>query len=153
MKKFILNFIIFILITNCGYIPLYSINNNKAYFEIRTISASGNEEINKNIKNNLRNLKSKNKNYEKIYDITISTNVEKIISSKDSKGNAKSYKMIVNTNLQAKIGEKEYQSKFETVEIYNDISSKFELENFEKNLKNNLALQITREIIIYLSTI
>ena len=32
MKKFILNFIIIVFITNCGYTPLYSVKNNNVNF-------------------------------------------------------------------------------------------------------------------------
>ena len=61
--------------------------------------------------------------------------------------------MISTINLTTIKDEKEYNMQLESVENYNDISSKFELENFEKNLKKNSASKITQEIIVYLNTL
>ena len=152
MKKFILNFIIFIFINGCGYVPLYSIDN-KVNFNIGKIIITGDRDLNQNIVNQLKNLKSKKENNAKIYNLTIKTGIEKIITSKDSKGNPKTYKMISIVNLTTIKDGKEYNLGLETVENYNDISSKFELESFERNLKKNSASKITQEIIVYLITL
>ena len=61
--------------------------------------------------------------------------------------------MISTINLKTIKEGKEYSIELESVENYNDISSKFELENFEKNLKKNSASKITQEIILYLITL
>ena len=61
--------------------------------------------------------------------------------------------MISTTNLTTVKDGKEYSVRVESIENYNDISSKFELENFERNLKKNSALKITQEIITYLTTL
>ncbi len=152
MKKFILNLIIFILITNCGYTPLYSVKNN-INFKIGEVNITGDRDLNQNIINQLNNLKTKNKNNTIIYNLTINTGIKKIVTSKDSKGNPKTYKMISTINLTTTKDGKEYNTGLESVENYNDISSKFELENFEKNLKRNSASKITQEIIVYLITL
>ena len=60
MKKFILNIIIFIFITNCGYAPLYSSKNN-VKFKIGKINITGDRDLNQNIINQLKNLKTKKK--------------------------------------------------------------------------------------------
>ena len=152
MKKIILNFIIFVFITNCGYAPLYSVNNN-INFTIGKINITGDRDLNQNIINQLKNLKTKKKFNPIIYNLTINTTVKKIITSKDSKGNPKTYKMISTVNLATIKDGKKYDIELESVENYNDISSKFELENFEKNLKKNSASKITQEIIVYLITL
>lgn len=152
MKKFILNFIIFIFITGCGYVPLYSINN-KINFNIGKINITGDRELNQNIINQLKNLKSKKENNAKKYNLTIETEIKKIITSKDSKGNPKTYKMVSTVNLTTDKDGKEYNLELEAVENYNDITSKFELESFERNLKKNSASKITQEIIVYLITL
>ena len=152
MKKFILNFIIFIFITNCGYTPLYSVNNN-INFTIGKINITGDRDLNQNIVNQLNNVKSKDENNNRIYNLTIETGIEIIVTSKDSKGNPKTYKMISTINLTTIKDGKNYNIELESVENYNDISSKFELENFEKNLKRNSASKITQEIILYLITL
>ena len=153
MKKFILNFIIFIFITNCGYSPLYSVKNNNINFKIGKINITGDRDLNQNIVNQIKNIKSKDENNNRIYNLTIETRIETIVTSKDSKGNPKTYKMISTINLTTIKDENEYNMQLESVENYNDISSKFELENFEKNLKKNSASKITQEIILYLITL
>ena len=151
MKKFILNFIIFVFITNCGYTPLYSVKNNNLNFNIGKINITGDRDLNQNIINQLKNVKSKDKN--RIYNLTIETGIKIIATSKDSKGNPKTYKMISTINLETIKEGKKYNIELESIENYNDISSKFELENFKKNLKKNSASKITQEIILYLITL
>ena len=153
MKKFILNLIIFIFITNCGYSPLYSVKNRNINFKIGKINITGDRDLNQNIVDQLKNVKSINKNNNIIYNLTIDTGIEIIVTSKDSKGNPKTYKMISTVNLATIKDEKKYDIELESVENYNDISSKFELENFERNLKKNSASKITQEIILYLITL
>ena len=152
MKKFILNLIIFVFITNCGYTPLYSLKN-RINFKIGKINITGDRDLNQNIIYKLKNIKSKTEGNAIIYNLTIDTEINKIVTSNDSKGNPKTYKMVSAVNLTTIKDGKEYSVKVESIENYNDISSKFELENFERNLKKNSALKITQEIIIYLTTL
>ena len=152
MKKFILNFIIFIFITNCGYAPLYSIKNN-VNFKIGKINITGDRDLNQNIINQLKNIKSKKENNAIIFNLTIDTKIEKIVTSKDSKGNPKTYKMISTANITTVKDGKKYSDEIKSIENYNSISSKFELESFERNLKKNNASKITQEIIVYLTTL
>ena len=153
MKKFILNIIIFIFISSCGYLPIYSVSNNKVNFEIGKVNITGDRDLNQNIVNQLKNVKSKDENNNRIYNLTIETRIETIVTSKDSKGNPKTYKMISSINLKTSKEGKEYNIELESVDNYNDISSKFELENFERNLKKNSASKIIQEIILYLITL
>jgi hypothetical protein len=153
MKKFILNLIIFIFISNCGYSPLYSVKNRNTNFKIGKINITGDRDLNQNIVDQLKNVKSNNKNNNIIYNLTIDTGIEIIVTSKDSKGNPKTYKMISTINLATIKDGKKYDIMLESVENYNDISSKFELENFESNLKKNSASKIIQEIILYLFTL
>ena len=152
MKKFILNLIIFIFITSCGYAPLYSLKN-RVNFKIGKINITGDRDLNQNIIYQLKNVKSITENNVIIYNLTIDTKIKKIVTSKDSKGNPKTYKMISTTNLTTVKDGKEYSVRVESIENYNDISSKFELERFEKNLKKNSASKIAQEIITYLTTL
>ena len=153
MKKFILNIIIFIFISGCGYIPIYGVNNNKVNFEIGKININGDRDLNQNIIDRLKNLKIKKGSNYKIYDLTITTRIEKIVTSKDSKGNPKTYKMTSYVDIKTVKDGKMYAFSVGSDENYNDISSKFELESFERNLKRNSASKITREIILYLITL
>ena len=153
MKKFILNIIIFIFISSCGYVPIYGVDNNKVNFEIGRININGDRDLNQNIIDQLKNLKIKKGSNYKTYDLTITSRVEKITTSKDSKGNPKTYKMTSYVDIKTTKDGKMYAFSVGSDENYNDISSKFELESFERNLKRNSASKITREIILYLITL
>ena len=153
MKTFILNIIIFIFISSCGYVPIYGVDNNKVNFEIGRININGDKDLNQNIIDQLKNLKIKKGSNSKIYDLTITTSIEKIVTSKDSKGNPKTYKMTSYVDIKTVKDGKVYAFSIGSDENYNDISSKFELESFERNLKRNSASKITREIILYLITL
>ena len=153
MKKFILNIIIFIFITSCGYVPIYGVSNNKVNFEIGRININGDRDLNQYIIDQLKNLKIKKGSNSKIYDLTITSRIEKIVTSKDSKGNPKTYKMTSYVDIKTVKDGKMYAFSVGSDENYNDISSKFELESFERNLKRNSASKITREIILYLITL
>ena len=153
MKKFILNIIIFIFISGCGYVPIYSVNNNKVNFEIGRININGDRDLNQNIINQLKNLKTKKESNTITYNLTINTNIEKIVTSKDSKGNPKTYKMTSYVDIKTVKDGKVYAFSIGSDENYNDISSKFELETFERNIKKNSASKIIQEIIVYLITL
>jgi len=153
MKTFILNIIIFIFISSCGYVPIYGVDNNKVNFEIGRININGDKDLNQNIIDQLKNLKIKKGSNSKIYDLTITSRIEKIVTSKDSKGNPKTYKMTSYVDITTAKDGKVYAFSVGSDENYNDISSKFELESFERNLKRNSALKITRKIILYLITL
>ncbi len=153
MKKFILNIIIFIFISGCGYVPIYGVDNNKVNFEIGKININGDRDLNQNIIDQLKNLKTKKVSNSIIYDLTITSRIEKAVTSKDSKGNPKTYKMTSYVDIKTAKDGKVYAFSVGSDENYNDISSKFELESFERNLKRNSASKITREIILYLITL
>ena len=152
MKKFILNLVIFIFITNCGYAPLYSVKNN-VNFKIGKVNITGDRDLNQNIIFQLKNVKSITENNVIIYNLTIDTKIKKIVTSKDSKGNPKTYKMTSYVDIKTVKDGKMYAFSVGSDENYNDISSKFELESFERNLKRNSASKITQEIILYLITL
>ena len=88
---------IFLFITNCGYSPLKNENNTNFY--IGDLNIDGNRSINNHILNYLK-IYSKPKNNSVKYDLKISTNYKKIVTSKDDKGNPSNYNLNVETNIQ-----------------------------------------------------
>ena len=67
MKKLILNILIFIFLSSCGYVPIYSVNN-KVNFEVGKISIAGDRDLNQNILNQIKNLKSQKGDVNRIFD-------------------------------------------------------------------------------------
>ena len=150
MKKIILIFLIFLL-NSCGYTPIYSskdsnykiinfqknINNNLTNYIQNTINAFSNDDANKSL-----NIKFK---FEE----------EVIIILKDSKGDPSKSRLNITVNLsvldtnQNLIASNVFSENFE----YNIDDNKFNLKQYEKNIKFNLVEQITQEILAFLANI
>jgi hypothetical protein len=81
----------------------------------------------------------------------IDTNFEKMIVSKDSKGNPKIFRItlkskILVSNLDGITKEKNFSKSLD----YNNRNKKSELKSYENEAAKNLAEKISEEIIIYL---
>ncbi len=147
MKKLLL--ITFFFISSCGYQPIY-INNNLKNFEFYKISTQGEIEVNRQILNSLM-LKenTKNKNLNELF-LTSYFNVEEI--SKNSKGQTETYrssllvtlKVIKNKNI---IKNKVFSDEF----TYNKKNNKFELTEYQTNIKKQLVNSITENLILFLN--
>ena len=147
MIKLIKYVFLFFLITSCGFKPIYI--SDKSNFTFKNAKVEGDMKLSKVILKNLNSLKNKNGKF----DLIISSNYKKIISSKDKKGNPEVYDMGLIVNLIVKNDNEELNNKFKENLSYNNLSSKFELKQYEDDLKMNLTNKITQDIIIYLNSI
>ena len=144
-----INYIFFLLLlSSCAYEPILK---NKNYgFSINVDKINGDQKINSIIIKNFNNLKGK----EKIYDLTISSTKEKNIISKDSKGDPSVFELIINVNYRVeKDGKTLIVNKINKKTTYNNITDKFELENYEKNIINQLSKSASDKIINSISEI
>ena len=150
MKKIFLIFLIFLL-NSCGYTPIYSskdsnykiinfqknINNNLTNYIQNTINAFSNDEANKSL------------------NINFEFKEEIITVLKDSKGDPSKSRLNITVNLsvldtnQNLIASDVFSENFE----YNIDDNKFNLKQYEKNIKFNLVEQITQEILVFLANI
>ncbi len=150
MKKIFLIFLIFLL-NSCGYTPIYSskdsnykiinfqknINNNLTNYIQNTINAFSNDEANKSL------------------NINFEFKEEIITVLKDSKGDPSKNRLNITVNLnvldtnQNLIASNVFSENFE----YNIDDNKFNLKQYEKNIKFNLVEQITQEILVFLANI
>ena len=149
MKIYKLNYLIlsFFFIVSCGYQPLYS--NKETNFYIYKINSFGNEKINKALINRLEIYK--NKNNKKKIKLEINSKINKITTSKDTKGNPKTFRIEIITQIKTIEGEKINLDKiFSKASNYNNSSKKFELRKYEENLKTNLIDKISEDIVSYL---
>ena len=94
MKRFL--FILIFLISSCGYQPIY-LNNNLKNFEFNKIIAEGEKEINRNIINSL-SLKE-NRNDKQLNELLIKSSFRVEETSKNKKGQEKSYRSSILVNL------------------------------------------------------
>ena len=150
MNKILNYILIFFLFTlsSCDYKPILSYKNYK--FSINVDKVTGDEKVNSIITNNLNNLKGN----EKEFYVTLSSKKEKNIISKDSKGDPSIFELIINVNYNVKLnGEIIIENNILRKTTYNNISDKFELENYEKNMIDNLSRNISDRIVFSISEI
>jgi hypothetical protein len=150
MKKIITHILIFFLLYNCGFAPIYSKNDNQN-FDIKMQSIIGDRLINNLIVSEL----NRNKNYQsakKIF-IDINTNYEKLIYSKDATGATASYQLNVISEIDIKYNN--ITQKIITNEkfIMDKNNNSFEEKNYEKTIKRSFASSITQKILLKLNSI
>ena len=141
------------LLLSCGYEPMHSKKNNSNYnFSINTINYIGDNKVNQILKNKLKKVLNKEKKSPAL-NLNINSRVGKIVTSKDKKGNPLKFLIEIIINLE--IFESEIlknkitlQEKFE----YDNMSNKFNLKQYEKNIKDNLISILSEEIIRYLNS-
>ena len=152
MTKNFKYFFIFLFLLSCGYTPVYQIKKD-SNFKIDTINFSGDKNIGREIIRGLENFKkSDSKN---VFDLDLNTLKQESIVTKDKKGNATSYKIVltVDAYLTNKINNKNYEKKFTKETTFNSKNNKFELDQLKINLEKNMIFQILQDINIFLSII
>ena len=152
MNKIIFYFLPFLLLINsCGYQPIYT--NKNIHFSIKEINSINNNRLITLLKNDL-NIYSDTKNKDKNYLLNVETERKIITTSKDTAGNPKTYLMeiIIKMEIQEnydKIIKKNFIEKFN----YNTQENKFNQQQYEENIEENLISKISENIILYLSSI
>jgi hypothetical protein len=144
MKNIILIFFLLFLYS-CGYTSVYK-NQKSQDFQINIIEMTGDIEINNLIKNELKFYSNRNSNNK--YDISINSEYQKIIISKNSAGVATDYKILVDTKISINLNNKNNILNFsENINIKSN-SNSFEQNNYERNIKKNFASSIKNKFII-----
>ena len=150
-KKII--FLLLFLLSSCGYEAIYSKKNSVNYdFTVSDLSFVGDKTINLKIKEKLNNYAQDKK--KKDFILRISSTSEKIILSKNTAGDATSFKNSISINVEVLMNNK-FKSNFIILESfnYNNTSNKFDLKQHEKDIKNNLAEAASDKLIFKLSNI
>ena len=149
MKKI---FIVFLLIlTSCGYQPLYKTDQNIKSLNISEVIYSGDQKINDVIYQKLPIVLVKND--ESLNKLSLESKKEIKITSKNSKGQALSYRTIIkvkilvlNSNgdiLDQKIVQKNFS--------YNADENKFKFKEYQNKIEENLIDVVVEDIIIHLT--
>ena len=150
-KKII--FLLFLLLSSCGYEAIYSKKNSSNYiFSISDLSFVGDKTINLTIKQKL-SVFTQNKK-DKDFVIKISSTSKKIVLSKNTAGDATSFKNAISINVDVLMNDK-FKNNFVILENfnYNNISNKFNLKRYEEEIKKNLAETASDKLIFKLSNI
>jgi hypothetical protein len=148
MKKYL--FIILLLFNQCDYKPIYSQNNQN--FGIKII------EFNENRSNKILATRLKNYSYKKnnlfLYELKLLTSENKLILSKDTRGDPLLLGLKINLNIEVYeknklVTKKEYNEQFN----YQNLSKKFELNNYESEIRLNIYDKMISKILIDLANL
>ena len=149
MKKI---FIVFLLIlASCGYEPLYKVNQTTKKLNINEVIFLGNQEINKKVYSKLPFMLVRND--ESLNKLSLESKKEIKITSKNSKGQAVSYRTIIRVkililnNNRDIIDQKIVQKNFS----YNADENKFKFKEYQNKIEENLIDGIVENIIIHLT--
>ena len=149
MYKKIIIPILLLFLSSCGYEAIHSKKKIINYdFSIDDLTLTGDRKINIKIKERLNNytLNEKDKNF----SLEISSDTEKVVLAKDIAGDPTSFKIIIKVNVEVIT-----KNKFNIVESfnYNNITNKFDLEQYEREIISNLAETAAEKLIYKLSNI
>ena len=149
MKKI---FIVFLLIlTSCGYQPLYKTDQNIKSLNISEVIYSGDQKINDVIYQKLPIVLVKND--ESLNKLSLESKKEIKITSKNSKGQALSYRTIINVKILVLnnngeiLDQKIVQKNFS----YNADENKFKFKEYQDKIEKNLIDTIIEDVIIHLT--
>lgn len=149
MKKCYL-LIIFLLFAQCDYKPIYSQNNQN--FGIKII------EFNENRSNRVLATRLENYSYKKekisIYELKLFSSENKLILSKNTKGDPLQLGLKINLKIDVYekdklITRKEYSEQFN----YQNLSKKFELNKYENEIRLNIYDKMISKILIDLANL
>ena len=149
MKKI---FIVFLLIlTSCGYQPLYKTDQKIKNLNISEVIYSGDQKINEVIYTKLPFALVKND--ESLNKLSLESKKEIKITSKNSKGQALSYRTIINVKILVLnnngdiLDQKIVQKNFS----YNADENKFKFKEYQDKIEKNLIDTIIEDVIIHLT--
>ena len=139
-------------VLSCGYTPIYQ-TDQKLNIKIDTISLLGDKNISRKIFKNLEKYRDSETN--NIFDLFINSTKREDVVTKDKKGNATSYKLTleVDINLTNNSNNTNFKRKFSKDMSFNSKNSKFELDQYRLNLEKNMISQILQEINLYLKNL
>ena len=149
MKKYCL-IIVLLFFTQCDYKPIYSKNNQN--FGIKII------EFNENRSNKILATRLENYSYKKdnifLYELKLLTSENKLILSKDTKGDPLLLGLKINLKIEVYeknklITKKEYNEQFN----YQNLSKKFELNSYESEIRSNIYDKMISKILIDLTNL
>ena len=150
MKKIFILFLLFL--TSCGYQPLYKVDQNIKNFNISEVIYSGDQKINEVILSKLPF--DLVKNDERLNKLSLESKKEIKITSKNSKGQALSYRTIIEVkililnNNGGILDQKILQKNFS----YNADENKFKFKKYQDKIEENLINEVIEDIIIHLTT-
>ena len=149
MIKKIYPILIILILTSCGYTPIYN-SPNKSDYKINIIEKSGNKLINNLIISEIKGISNPQSNT--IFNLKINTVFEKIIVSKDVKGTVSDYQLILRSNFVITKGDTNETISFVEKQNIKNTSDIFEQKNYENTIKTNFVISLVRKLNLELLT-
>ena len=150
MKKNLL-IILLLLLNSCGFTPIYSSKDSN--YNIISFEKNINNNLTSYIQNSISALS--NENASKSLNINLNFTEDISVILKDSKGDPSRNRLTVTIDMSISgvnenlIASNVFSESFE----YNIDDIKFNLKQYEKNLKFSLVEQITQQIIAFLANV
>ena len=141
LKKNIIIISIIFFLANCGFVPVY-LNNPDANFSIEQVNYLGDRELNNFLKTNLDKYKN-NKSNNKIF-IEARSDYRKIVLSKDGTGKVTNYQLEATVIFLIRPNNKEI--KITEKKIMDSLTDKFEEVRYERSMKQNFAISISKKL-------
>ena len=139
------------MLNSCGFTPLYSSKNSN--YNVISIEKNVSNNLTNYIQNSINVLS--NENSEKNFKINFDLIEDITVILKDSKGDPKKNRLTISVDLslynedQSLISSKEFSENFE----YSIQDNKFNLRQYEKNIKFNLVEDIAQQILVFLASV
>ena len=150
MKKLLIFFTLIFVYSCSGYSPIFSSKDTNFY--IAEIVISNDNRLTRNLIKKLKPYTIKNDQKKIILELDMK--VKETVTLKDEKGNVASEEMEIILEVKS-ILQNDNDKKFLFTEkfTFNDQSNKFELNQYKKNIQNNLVDKIYQDLILILRTI
>jgi len=147
MKKILLIFAL--ILTSCGYQPIY-INKSLNNVEFAKITIAGDSDINRKIINSLSF--KENEFDESLNTLLIESSYQIRETSRNSKGQIQTYRSLIIVSLiinnkKETILNKTFLKDFS----YANKDNKFELVQYQNDVKNNLINKIIEDIVLFIN--
>tara|TARA_B110000037_G_scaffold217315_1_gene278095 strand:- start:437 stop:901 length:465 start_codon:yes stop_codon:yes gene_type:complete len=150
IKKLLIGLIL-IALTSCGYQPIY-LGGSNTNILINKMQISGNKNINRKIIM-LTGLKENNLK-KNSYNLSLKSEKNISIIAKNKSGNASVYKTTINVEITLRDTDdlsKIFKTKnFSLSFTYNNIENKFDLQQYQKGIEENLIKNIVKKIETFL---
>ncbi len=149
-KNFFILLFVIIFMNNCGYTPMYS-SNSKNNFNIEIIDLKGDNDLNNFIKQRLVGSINNNDNFDKNFQISISTDYIKRVQTKDKSGKITQYSLNAKVDFTIKFNDQLEVISFNEKSSMNKFNDDFEESNYERAFKENISQIFKNKLVMYLS--
>ena len=149
MKKIFI--LLLLIITSCGYQPIYKIDQNINTLKIKEIELTGDKTLSEKVSKELSIEIIKNN--ESLNKLGVDSQKNITETSKNSKGQVTSYRTTISTIISIIDGNDNLVRKKDVTKqfSYNVLANKFKLKEYQEEIENNLINQIIRDINIFLN--